>query len=135
MVNLALLSAAHVHTKGFLQNVADHNDRNLVVIYDDVADRGQRFATESGAQYCDDLSTVLARDDVDGYIICSENTRHLALLQSVIPMGKPVFCEKPFTTSADEAFSAFELIRTHGTIVHMGYFQPSPPPCRAPSPM
>jgi predicted dehydrogenase len=124
LVNLALLSAAHVHTKGFLQNVADHNDRNLVVIYDDVADRGQRFATESGAQYCGDLSTVLARDDVDGYIICSENTRHLALLQSVIPMGKPVFCEKPFTTSADEAFSAFELIRTHGTIVHMGYFQP-----------
>jgi predicted dehydrogenase len=94
LVNLALLSAAHVHTKGFLQNIADHNDRNLIVIYNDVVDRDQRFATESGAQYCGDLSTMLARDDVDGYVICSENTRRLALLQSVIPMGKPVFCEK-----------------------------------------
>ena len=124
MGNLALLSAAHVHTKGFLQNLADHDDRNLVVIYDDVVDRGQRFAEENDADYCDDLSTVLARDDVDGFIICSENTRHLALLQAVIPVGKPIFCEKPFTTSADEAFAAFELIRAHGIIVHMGYFQP-----------
>ena len=94
MVNLALLSAAHVRTKGFLQNIADHNDRNLIVIYNDVVDRDQRFATESGAQYCGDLYTMLARDDVDGYFICSENTRHLALLQSVIHMSKPVFCEK-----------------------------------------
>jgi hypothetical protein len=67
LVNLALLSAAHVHTKGFLQNLADHDDRNLVVIYDDVVDRGQRFAEENDAGYCDDLSTVLARDDVDGF--------------------------------------------------------------------
>jgi predicted dehydrogenase len=43
---------------------------------------------------------------------------NIALLQTVIPVGKPIFCEKPFTTSADEAFAPFELIRTHGTIVH-----------------
>lgn len=124
MVNLALLSAAHVHTKGFLKNIADHDDRNLVVIYDDVSDRGQRFADDNDAEYSADLSAVLARDDVDGFIICSENTRHLDLLQAVIPVGKPVFCEKPFTTAADEAFAALELVRQHGTIVHMGYFQP-----------
>ena len=124
MANLALLSAAHVHTKGFLKNIADHDDRNLLVIYDDVADRGQRFASENGAEYSADLSAVLSRDDVDGFIICSENTRHRELLQQAIPAGKPIFCEKPFTTSTDEAFAALELIRTHGTIVHMGYFQP-----------
>jgi predicted dehydrogenase len=124
LANLALLSAAHVHTKGFLKNIADHDDRNLLVIYDDVADRGQRFASENGAEYSGDLSAVLSRDNVDGFIICSENTRHRELLQQAIPAGKPIFCEKPFTTSTDEAFAALELIRTHDTIVHMGYFQP-----------
>jgi predicted dehydrogenase len=124
LVNLALLSAAHVHTKGFLQNIAEHDDRNLVVVYDDVADRGQRFAADNDAEYSGDLAAVVARDDVDGFIICSENTRHLGLLQSAIPAGKPIFCEKPFATSVDEACTALELIRTHGTIVHMGYFQP-----------
>ncbi len=124
MINLALLSAAHVHTKGFLKNIADHDDRNLVVIYDDISDRGQRFAADNNAEYCDDLTAVLARDDVDGFIICSENTRHLDLLRAAIPAGKPIFCEKPFTTSADEAFAALQLVRKHGTVVHMGYFQP-----------
>jgi predicted dehydrogenase len=124
LANLALLSAAHVHTKGFLRNIAEHDDRNLVAIYDDVTDRGQRFADENGAEFTADLAAVLARDDVDGFIICSENTRHLELLQATIPVGKPIFCEKPFTTSADETFAALELIDTHGTIVHMGYFQP-----------
>lgn len=124
MVKLALLSAAHVHTKGFLKNIADHDDRDLAVIYDDVADRGQRFAAENGAEYSGDLAATVARDDVDGFIICSENTRHLQLLQAAIPAGKPIFCEKPFTTSTEEAFAALALIREHGTIVHMGYFQP-----------
>jgi predicted dehydrogenase len=124
LVNLALLSAAHVHTKVFLKNIADHDDRSLVVIYDDIADRGQRFAADNNAEFSADLTAVLARDDVDGFIICSENTRHLDLLQTAIPAGKPIFCEKPFTTAADEAFTALELVRKHGTIVHMGYFQP-----------
>jgi predicted dehydrogenase len=124
LANLALLSAAHVHTKGFLRNIAAHDDRNLVAIYDDVTDRGQRFAADNDAEYTADLAAVLARDDVDGFIICSENTRHLELLRATIPVGKPIFCEKPFTTSADEAFAALKLIDVHGTIVHMGYFQP-----------
>lgn len=124
MANLALLSAAHVHTKGFLKNIADHDDRDLVAVYDDIADRGQRFADDNGAQYSGDLAATIARDDVDGFIICSENTRHLQLLEAAIPAGKPIFCEKPFTTSTDEAFRALALIREHGTVVHMGYFQP-----------
>lgn len=124
MTSLALLSAAHVHTKGFLKNIADNDDRDVVVIYDDVADRGQRFAAENDADYSGDLNAVLTRDDVDGFIICAENTRHLPLLKAAVPVGKPIFCEKPLTASAAEAFEVLGLVRQHDTIVHMGYFQP-----------
>ena len=124
MARIALLSAAHVHTKGFLKNIAANDDRELVAVYDDVVDRGQRCAADNGADYSDDLDAVLDRDDVDGFLICAENTRHLRLLEAAIPVGKPIFCEKPFTAAAAEAFAAQALIREHGTIVHMGYFQP-----------
>jgi len=124
MINLGLLSAAHVHTKGYLKNIADHDDRDVTVIYDDVADRGQRFAAENDAEYSGDLEAVLGRDDVDGFIICAENTRHLPLLEAAVPAGKPIFCEKPLTADAAEAFRVLDLVRQHGTILHMGYFQP-----------
>jgi predicted dehydrogenase len=124
MVRIGLLSAAHVHTKGFLKNIADHDDRDVTVIHDDVEDRGQRYAADADAEYSGDLAATLARDDVDGFIICAANTQHVPLLEAAVPVGKPIFCEKPFTTSAADALRIYELIQEHGTIVHMGYFQP-----------
>jgi len=124
MIRIALLSAAHTHTKGFLKTISERDDCCLTALWDDMPDRGKRYAAETGAEYSEDLSAVVARDDVDGFLICAENTRHLPLLRAAIPVGKPVFCEKPFTAAASEASEALALIREHKTIVHMGYFQP-----------
>jgi predicted dehydrogenase len=124
MTNLAFLSTAHTHTKSFLKAIDEKENCRVVAIWDDMASRGQGFAAAHGADYSGDLDAVAARDDVDGFIICSENTRHLRLLKAAIPSRKPIFCEKPFTTTVAEASEALSLIREHGTIVHMGYFQP-----------
>lgn len=124
MVKIALLSAAHIHTRGFLQEISKRDDCSLVALWDDVADRGTRYADEYGAQFSADLDGVVGRDDVDAFIICAENARHLPLLQAAIPVGKPIFCEKPFTTRGADAAAALALIGQHNTIVHMGYFQP-----------
>jgi predicted dehydrogenase len=122
--NIALLSAAHIHTRGFLEEISRRDDCQLLALWDDMPDRGKRYADEHGGEFSADLAAVIGRDEVDGFIICAENTRHLPLLEAAIPTGKPVFCEKPFTTSTADAKRAMELVREHGTIVHMGYFQP-----------
>ena len=124
MKNIALLSAAHIHTSGFLEEISRRDDCQLLALWDDMPDRGKRYADEHGGEFSADLAAVIGRDEVDGFIICAENTRHLPLFEAAIPTGKPVFCEKPFTTSATDAKRAIELVREHGTIVHMGYFQP-----------
>jgi len=124
MVNIALLSCAHIHTKGYLKTIAERDNCGVVAIWDDVADRGRRYAQQHRAEFAENLDAVIARDDVDALIICAENTRHLPLLKAAIPAGKPLFCEKPFTTSVAEAAEAMELIREHGAAVFMGYFQP-----------
>ena len=124
MPNIAFLSTAHTHTKTFVKAVAEKNNCKLVAIWDDMVARGQVFAREYGAGFSEDLNAVIDRDDVDGFIICAENTRHLPLLKAAIPAGKPIFCEKPFTTTTAEALEALRLIRKHNTIVHMGYSQP-----------
>jgi len=124
MNNLAMLSAAHTHTKGYLSAIAKHDNCQLTALWDDMVDRGQHYAEEEGADFVGELPAIVARGDVDGFVICAENTRHLALLEASIPAGKPIFCEKPFTSTVADAAAAMQLVREHGTIVHMGYFQP-----------
>jgi predicted dehydrogenase len=124
MKNLALLSAAHTHTRGYVDNINERDDCRLVSLWDDVEDRGRRYSEECGADYSADLASVVERVDVDGFIICAENTGHLPLLEAAIPMGKPIFCEKPLATKAADAKRALMLAREHDTILHMGYFQP-----------
>jgi predicted dehydrogenase len=124
MPNIALLSAAHIHTRGYLKAISVKPGCKLAGIWDDVPDRGRRYAGEYGAPFECDLRKLIRRKDVDALLICSENTRHLPLLKAAIPAGKPIFCEKPFVTRAAEARTAMRLIRKHGTVVHMGYTMP-----------
>src|SRR5690606_17463142 len=100
MANIAFLSTAHIHTKGFIQNILDAKDgRKVAVVWDDVPERGKKYAEMAGAPFEAGLSKVLSDSKVDGFIICAENTRHLALLKQALPSGKPVFCEKPLVTN------------------------------------
>jgi predicted dehydrogenase len=124
MPNLAFLSTAHTHTKGFLKTVSEKEGCDVTAIWDDMESRGQNFAKEYDADFSSDLDAVISRDDIDGFIVCVENSRHLPLLKAAIPTKKPIFCEKPFTTTVDDALEAVALIREHNTAVHMGYFQP-----------
>ena len=93
MTNIALLSAAHIHTRGFLEEISKRDDCSLVALWDDMADRGTRYAEEYGAAFSGDLDSVVGRQDVDAFIICAENTRHLPLLKAAIPVGKPIFAK------------------------------------------
>jgi len=124
MVNVAMLSCGHVHTKGYCETIAKRDDCRLAVVWDDMASRGRQFAADYDAAYSDDLAATIARDDVDGFIICAENARHLPLIEAAAPAGKPIFCEKPLTTCVADAVKAAAAIRKHGTTVFMGYFQP-----------
>ncbi|MBA3684443.1 MAG: Gfo/Idh/MocA family oxidoreductase [Planctomycetes bacterium] len=124
-INIAVLSTAHIHTKGFLENLKKGTDgRRAYVIWDDVPDRGKRYAKDCGATFVADLQAVLRDPAVDGFLICAENTRHLPLLEQSLPVGKPVFCEKPLCTSAAELPKVRELLAKHGTTLFCGYFQP-----------
>ncbi len=124
-INLAVLSTAHIHTKGFLENIkAGADGRVAYAIWDDVADRGSRYAKDFGSRFVADLDQLLADPAVDGFLICAENTRHLPLLERALPARKPVFCEKPLCTSSADAARVRELVRQHAATLFCGYYLP-----------
>lgn len=124
-MNISFLSTAHIHTRSFIENIKEADDgRRVVHVWDDNEDRGRRYAAEAGADFISDLNTVLTDDDVDGFIICAENTRHLPLLEKALPTNKPVFCEKPLVTSVADLEKTTQLLRASTSALFCGYFLP-----------
>ena len=125
MANIAFLSTAHIHTRSFLENISKASDgRRIQGIWDDVEERGRRYADEFSATFEPDLDRLLEDPSVDGFVICAENTRHLPLLEKALPVGKPVFCEKPLVTTVDELNRVREVHESHPVTLFCGYFQP-----------
>jgi predicted dehydrogenase len=124
-MNIAFVSTAHIHTRSFIDNILKAQDgRRVYRVWDDAPDRGQRYAESAQASFTSDLNEVVQDPRVDGFIICAENTRHLPLLQKVLPAGKPVFCEKPLVTSTRELEQVQALLKQHPVPLFCGYFQP-----------
>lgn len=125
MPRIAFLSTAHIHTKPFIENILKAGDgRAVACIWDDMPERAKPFAELAEAPFVASIEEVISDPTVDGFIICSENTRHLPLLRKVLPTGKPVFCEKPLVTNPADLAELRALIAAHPTALFGGYFQP-----------
>ncbi len=91
MARLAFVSTAHIHARPFIEGIVGATDgRTVYAVWDDVPERGLRYAELARARYVPDLGALLRDPAVDGFVICAENTRHLPLLRQVLPVGKPV---------------------------------------------
>lgn len=132
MANLAFISTAHIHTKGFIDNILKAGDgRRVIAVWDDEPGRGQRYAQMAGAPFESDIRKVMDNPAVDGFVICAENTRHRPLLEKLLPVGKPVFCEKPLVTTAEDLAAVRKLHQSHPVPLFCGYFMPFQPALQA----
>lgn len=125
MSKIAVISVAHIHSKEFCKQLCELTpEKRPYVIWDENPERGAAYAETYGSRFEPDLGNVLADDAIEGFVICAENTRHLPLLEKVMPLGKPVMCEKPLATSAVDAARILELAREFKTPLISGYFYP-----------
>jgi predicted dehydrogenase len=86
------------------------------------------FAAEHGVSFTTDFSAVLRDPAIDAVILCTPHTLHTQQVLAVAAAGKHVFCEKPFTLTADEAKRTIEAARTAGVVLAVGFnrrFHPS----------
>ncbi len=112
-VRIAMISFAHVHALGYAACVRAIPNAELVAITDDDSERGHRAAEQFGATFEPDLDTLLARDDIDAVIICSENEHHKRLTIAAAKAGKHVLCEKPLATTVEDAQAMIDACNQH----------------------
>lgn len=111
-LRVAILSAAHVHAPSFAACFAADPRAEIACLWDNDHERGKAFASERGIPFQPNLTEAL--EGADAAAICSENMRHLELLQACADRGIPVLCEKPIAPTREHhaAISALDL---HGS--------------------
>ena len=107
MIRLGLMSFAHVHAEAYVDNVRGMPDTQLVGAADDDRARGEHFAAKLGVQTFPSYADLLGQH-LDGVIVCSENSRHRALVEMAAQAGVSVLCEKPLATTLADARAMIE---------------------------
>lgn len=103
MKKIAFLSAAHIHTKGFIETIRKDRLFAIAAVWDDVRSRGERYAAMAGGRFVRDRRDILADPTIEGVIITPENRSKQPLLLEAIRAGKAIMCEKPVALTAKEA--------------------------------
>lgn len=68
-----------------------------------------------------DYKTQIEAGDLDGIIVCTPPAMHYDICKMAATHGIAVFCEKPFTTSPDQAKELAEIFTQRGLVNQVGY--------------
>lgn len=97
--------------------------------FDADAERGHRFAATQGIdarRSYDDYASLIAgenarQDRVDAVAICTPNHTHFAIASALLEAGYDVICEKPLTTTLDDAIALEKIVRRTGRFMGVTY--------------
>ncbi|MBA3639881.1 MAG: Gfo/Idh/MocA family oxidoreductase [Acidobacteria bacterium] len=126
-IGVGILSFAHGHAEGYVGCLTAMPDVRLGAIADEDETRGRAAAARYGAAYDRDAQTLLARDDIQAVVICSENARHKELTAAAAEAGKHVLCEKPIALNAEEARTLLAVRDRTGVRIQEGFMIRSHP--------
>lgn len=76
------------------------------------------FVSEENFKW-DKVTTHLNLDHVTGIILCTPTETHFELLKQLIPLKKPILCEKPVTKNIEEMEQIADLVLQHSTPFRM----------------
>ncbi|MDP3850793.1 MAG: Gfo/Idh/MocA family oxidoreductase [Luteolibacter sp.] len=88
---------------------------------------GRELHGESAAEIRihDDHRELLAREDIDGVIICTPDFSHAFIAMDAARAGKGIYLEKPLTHTIAEGQALVKTVRKHGVVLQTGSQQRS----------
>lgn len=124
MTTLAFVGCAHIHTPGFVRNIAGRADAVQVKhVWDHDTARAEKVAANlPGSSVEPSLEKILADDSVSAVVVCTETNRHADVVLPAAAAGKHLFVEKPLGFVADDAFQMAAAIEKAGVHFQTGYF-------------
>jgi UDP-N-acetyl-2-amino-2-deoxyglucuronate dehydrogenase len=106
-------SIAGFHAKA----IADVPGAELVAVWGQDPRRGRRFADEYGADFCQDIETLAARQDIDAATIATPSGAHAGAAVPFLRRGKAVLCEKPLEVTSEKVEEILSAARESGALL------------------
>ncbi len=93
----------------FVEDARHGKGGRFTAVYSRSMQKAKAFAAEHDIEHSyDDLSALLARDDIDLVYIASPHTSHFEQGMQAMAAGKGVLIEKPVTTNLEDAKRLYE---------------------------
>ncbi len=126
-VTLGFVGCAHIHTPGFVDLLKKREDVRVKWVWDHDQARAEKRAQQLNAKVTASADQVWSDPEIAGVVICSETTRHQALVMAGARAGKHMFVEKPLGITARESFIMARAIESANLLFTTGYFMRTDP--------
>lgn len=126
-ITMAFVGCAHIHTPSFVNLLKGRKDVVVKGVWDHDEARGTKRAGELGSKFVKDVNDIWNDQEIQAVVICSETTRHLALIEAGAASGKHMFAEKPLGITARDSWKMAAAIEKAGLLFTTGYFMRTDP--------
>lgn len=114
MLRVAMLSQWHVHARDYANQIRAIDNTKITAVWDEIQERGEKWAAELGAEFEADLDTLLKRADVDAVIVDTPTNLHAKVMVAAANAGKHIFTEKVMAATVKECEEIAEAVRSNG---------------------
>ncbi len=103
MINIAMVSAWHVHAKGYAREISEIPGCKIVAVWDEDEVRGAQWAQELGCKFVSDYDELLKDSSIDAVAVCAPTNMHAEVILKAAKAGKHIFSEKVLTLTTEDA--------------------------------
>jgi predicted dehydrogenase len=115
-IRIAMLGSGFV-ADFYMQGLENVNGQEVVVNYSRDEQRAEQFAQKwSVPEASSNLDRVIARDDIDLYVIALPNDAHLPVSLALSKAGRNQVCTKPLARNQEEAKQMWEAASESGAM-------------------
>ena len=120
VVKVAIVSFAHVHAPGHVEQLLRRSDVEVVGAFDDNAERGRYYANRYNLRLFNSIDELIkAKPDVA--VVDSETSKHRQYVQLLAENGVNIFCEKPIGVNLRDAVEIRDIVKKHGILFTTGF--------------
>jgi predicted dehydrogenase len=115
-MKVGILSFAHHHGEAYIQNLRAIPQLELLGVADEDAGRGKRIANQYSTRFFRSYEDLLT-SGLDGVVVCTENSKHRAIVELAAGAGVHILCEKPLATTVEDARSIVDVCQRAGVLL------------------
>jgi len=113
-VRLATLSHAHGHINTYCSVMQDFDDVELVAVWDDITERGEKAASDFGMEFRKNAEDITSDPGIDAVMIGCETNRHAEFVDLAARAGKHILLQKPMATTLADCDRIINVVEQTG---------------------